>query len=151
MSLPRMSPIAHETRRSDSFSSLAIRVPTFGSAQVVKGIWRQGIVLKHRSSLQKSQCPVVICPYLCSSDPRYSTSTLETREQEEIHRSQGRIICLIVWFLRMALDSLFHKSMGTSGRNYWAANKNTGRSAKETIPQPLGQAHPLIISLYVLV
>ena len=27
-----------------------------------------GIVLKHRSSLQKSLCPVVICPYLCSSE-----------------------------------------------------------------------------------
>ena len=34
-----------------------------------KGIWRQGIVLKHRNSLQKSLCPVVIiCPYSCSSD-----------------------------------------------------------------------------------
>ena len=29
---------------------------------------RQGIVLKHRNSLQKSLCPVVICPYLCSSE-----------------------------------------------------------------------------------
>ena len=35
-----------------------------------KGIWRQGIVLKHRNSLQKSICPVVICPYLCSSEGR---------------------------------------------------------------------------------
>ena len=26
---------------------------------------RQGIVLKHRNSLQESLCPVVICPYLC--------------------------------------------------------------------------------------
>ena len=33
-----------------------------------KGISRQGIVLKHRDSLQKSLCPVVICPYLCSSE-----------------------------------------------------------------------------------
>ena len=24
-------------------------------------------------------------------------------------------------FLRTALDSLYHKSMGTSGRNYWTA------------------------------
>ena len=31
-----------------------------------KGIWRQGIVLKHRNVLQKKLCPVVICPYLCS-------------------------------------------------------------------------------------
>ena len=29
-----------------------------------KGIRRQGIVLKHRNSLQKSPCPVVICPSL---------------------------------------------------------------------------------------
>ena len=33
-----------------------------------KGIWRQGIVLKHRDSLQKSLCSVVICPSLCSSE-----------------------------------------------------------------------------------
>ena len=33
-----------------------------------KGIRREGIVLKHRNSLQKSLCPVVIRPYLCSSD-----------------------------------------------------------------------------------
>ena len=33
-----------------------------------KSIWRQGIVLKHRNSLQKSLCPVVICPYFCSSE-----------------------------------------------------------------------------------
>ena len=33
-----------------------------------KCTWRQGIVLKHRNSLQKSLCPVVTCPYLCSSE-----------------------------------------------------------------------------------
>ena len=33
-----------------------------------KGVWRQGILLKHRSSSQKSLCPVVVCPYLCSSE-----------------------------------------------------------------------------------
>ena len=33
-----------------------------------KDIWRQGIASRHRISLQKSLCPVVICPYLCSSD-----------------------------------------------------------------------------------
>ena len=32
-----------------------------------KGIRRQGVVLRHRNSLQKSLRPV-ICPYLCSSD-----------------------------------------------------------------------------------
>ena len=35
-----------------------------------KGIWRQGIVSKHDNSLQKSLCPVVMCPYLHSSDVR---------------------------------------------------------------------------------
>ena len=34
------------------------------------GRWRQGIVSKPRSSLQKSLCPVVTCPYLCSSEGR---------------------------------------------------------------------------------
>ena len=34
---------------------------------------RQGIVLKHRNSLQKSLCPVVMCPYLCSSDYLFVT------------------------------------------------------------------------------
>ena len=33
-----------------------------------KGIWRQGIELKHGNSVHKSLCPIVICPYLCSSD-----------------------------------------------------------------------------------
>ena len=29
-----------------------------------KGIRRRGTVLKHRNSLQRRLCPVVICPYL---------------------------------------------------------------------------------------
>ena len=33
-----------------------------------KGTWRQGIVVKHRNSSYKGLCPVVICPYLCSSE-----------------------------------------------------------------------------------
>ena len=33
-----------------------------------KGIWRQGVALKRRNSLLKSLCPVVICPYSCSSE-----------------------------------------------------------------------------------
>ena len=41
----------------------------FRSAQVSKGIWRQGKLLKRRNSLQK-RSPVVICTYLCSSDSR---------------------------------------------------------------------------------
>ena len=40
------------------------------------GIRRQGTVLKHRSSLQKSLCPVAICPYLCSSEfPNHQPSS----------------------------------------------------------------------------
>ena len=35
----------------------------------IKGIGRQGTVLKQRDSFRKGPCPVVICPYLCSSDP----------------------------------------------------------------------------------
>ena len=35
---------------------------------ISKGIQRQGVVVKHRESLQKELCPVVKCPYLCSSD-----------------------------------------------------------------------------------
>ena len=44
--------------------------PTSGQFQncARKGIRRQGIALTYRNSLQKSLCPVVICPYLCSSD-----------------------------------------------------------------------------------
>ena len=38
-----------------------------------KGIGKQGIVLKPRNSFQKSLCPVVICPCLCSSDLRPSS------------------------------------------------------------------------------
>ena len=33
-----------------------------------KDIRRQGIMLKHRSSLQKSLCPVVVRPFSCSSE-----------------------------------------------------------------------------------
>ena len=33
-----------------------------------KGIRRQGLVLKRRNSLPTSLCPVVVCPYLCSSE-----------------------------------------------------------------------------------
>ena len=38
-----------------------------------KGIWRQGVVLKHRNSLQKSPYPVVVCPDLCSYTVLYYT------------------------------------------------------------------------------
>ena len=38
-----------------------------------RGIWRQDIVLKHRNSLQKSLCPVVMYPSLRSSEINSST------------------------------------------------------------------------------
>ena len=50
-----------------------------------KSRWRQGIVLKHRNSLRESICPVVICPYLCSSDE----STLVTLSSA-IWRQRGQ-------------------------------------------------------------
>ena len=42
------------------------------------GIWRQGIVLKHRISLRKSLCPVVICPYFCNSEQRATEQQMPT-------------------------------------------------------------------------
>ena len=33
-----------------------------------KGIWRQGIGSFDRNSCDSTRCPVVICPYLCTSD-----------------------------------------------------------------------------------
>ena len=56
-----------------------------------EGIWRQGIVLKHRNSLQKSLCPVVICPYLCSSELTNTQSRVATRlVQSESSKPQVR-------------------------------------------------------------
>ena len=45
-----------------------------------KGIWRRVIVLKRGNSLQKSLCPVVLCPYLRSSElrPLFPFSPLRT-------------------------------------------------------------------------
>ena len=62
----------------DVKSILAVQTPeeALGSAAILdrkctsKDILRQGVVLKHMDSLQKSLCPVVICPYLCRSDLR---------------------------------------------------------------------------------
>ena len=61
---------ASVARRRASVDEACLRV--FYSRNTIqkctsKDIWRQGIVLKHRISLNKSLCPVVICPYLCSS------------------------------------------------------------------------------------
>ena len=43
--------------------------PKSRGAQTSKGIRRQGVVLIRRNSLQrKSLCPVVLCPFLCSSE-----------------------------------------------------------------------------------
>ena len=51
-----------------------------------KGIWRQGIVLKYRNSLQKSLCPVVLCPYLCSSESHMTVVQCCTVQNSESHR-----------------------------------------------------------------
>ena len=51
-----------------------------------KGLWQQGIVLKHRNSLQRSLCPVVICPYLCSSDMFQSAASLFVLGDERCER-----------------------------------------------------------------
>ena len=57
------------------------------------GIGRQGIVLECRSSLQKSLCPVVICPYLCSSEVSCLDSYLDALQ-------------LLLWpRLRIVLDA----------------------------------------------
>ena len=41
-----------------------------------KGVWWQGIALKHRNSLRRSLCPVFICLYLCSSEDRCSSTLM---------------------------------------------------------------------------
>ena len=43
-------------------------------------------MLKRRNSLQQSLCPVVICPYLCSSAGRLE-GHLESRSRKEIPKS----------------------------------------------------------------
>ena len=39
-----------------------------GIANISKGIWRQGVGPFVRSSYGSTLCPVVMCPYLCTSD-----------------------------------------------------------------------------------
>ena len=59
-----------------------------------KVIGRQGIELKHRNSLQKSLCPVVICPYLCSSESPTGPPN-GTRKTHETPADLITIICFI--------------------------------------------------------
>ena len=54
-----------ETRKARHPS---VKPGRMGQKCTSKGTGRQGIVSKPRSSLQKSPCPVVICPYLRSSE-----------------------------------------------------------------------------------
>ena len=46
-------------------------------------------MLKHTNSLQKSQCPVVICPCLCSSDVRGVQVHVEQPRLEHVALAAG--------------------------------------------------------------
>ena len=61
--------------RTSTPSTSQARVKHHPQKCTSKGIWRQGIVLKHRNSLQKSQCPAVICPsyYVAVTPPPWIT------------------------------------------------------------------------------
>ena len=71
--------ISSSSSSSSSSSGSIINSSSSSSSSSSIYIWRQGIVLKRRNSLQRSLCPVVICPYLCSSDSfRQSGKTTRT-------------------------------------------------------------------------
>ena len=87
---------------------------TYGQKCTSKGIWRQGRVLKHRNSLHKSLCPVVTCPYLCSSDMvSCSTKLLHLSAKTpvgglfpaaQIPRSMWLLVaCLLLWLWIISL------------------------------------------------
>ena len=46
-------------------------------------------MLKRRSSLQKSLCPVVLCPYLCSSEGRAKAESLSGGDHREQRPAVG--------------------------------------------------------------
>ena len=56
-----------------------------------RDIGRQGIVLEHRISLRKSQCPVVICPYLCSSECGVRLAGSRGPDPEETKRDPRKL------------------------------------------------------------
>ena len=47
-------------------------------------------MLKHRISVQKSLCPVVICPYLCSSESREPIPGGQRAARRRRHAAEGR-------------------------------------------------------------
>ena len=53
-----------QQRRMCRLATLGFILARFGQKCKSKCIRRQGIVLRHRNSLQTNLCPVVICPYL---------------------------------------------------------------------------------------
>ena len=62
-----------------------------------KGKIRQGIVLNHRKSLQKSLCPVVICLYLCSSETRSSLRQTSRGPQRHAQPEAGHHIYIYIY------------------------------------------------------
>ena len=81
--LNRMTPHCLRYRRGKGFRSSTTRKNPFGKTMprhkqhalaaqhqsyITKGIWRQGIGSFVRNSYVSTLCPVVICPYLCTSD-----------------------------------------------------------------------------------
>ena len=48
--------------------------------------------MKHRSSLQKSLCPVAICPYFCSSATEIAWPTSDAAESERREAARGAAV-----------------------------------------------------------
>ena len=84
-----------EIARGAPLGSREDRQTTLRSAVVRVFIWRQGMVLKHRNSLQKSLYPVVVCPYLRSSETL--TVVERNRRQQELWASQLARVAGGVW------------------------------------------------------
>ena len=93
-------------------SGPANRSAAFSQKCTSKGIRRQGIVSAHRNSLQKSLCPVVICPnILRSSDYRIGISM-------SISISMNIIIISIIIII---ISSSSSSSSSISSISVWAA------------------------------
>ena len=69
------------------------------SVQVRQGIWRQGIVLRHRNSLQKSLCPVVISYALTSvaliAGAKLQATTRARSAPDTLQRRRNRYVIMI--------------------------------------------------------
>ena len=76
----RVRTIENPGSRHRGTSSCPVEADDFkhqGSARVGR------MALKHSNSLQGSLCPVVICPYLCSSEMSLSTFSLAPKQEQE--------------------------------------------------------------------